>query len=84
MSIGGLHEAKLSASSLPPLTEITSELETDNNLTPQPNTSSHFNPAPTRLLSCFRRGFLVILASLIKQMPLPQGCFIPDFSPAPG
>ena len=39
---------------------------------------------PTRLLSCFRRGFLIILASAIKGMPLPRGRFIPDFSPAPG
>ncbi len=38
----------------------------------------------TRLLSCFRRGFLIILASVIKGIPLPQGSFIPDFSPAPG
>jgi hypothetical protein len=26
----------------------------------------------------------VILASVIKGMPLPKGSFIPDFSPAPG
>lgn len=38
----------------------------------------------TRLLSCFRRGFVIILASVIKGIPLPQGCFISDFSLVPG
>ncbi len=33
----------------------------------------------TRYLSCFRRGFLLILASVIKQMPLPTGHFAPQF-----
>ena len=35
-------------------------------------------------LSCFRRGFLVLLASVIKQLPLPTGRFVPQFSLASG
>ncbi|MGB5711353.1 MAG: hypothetical protein WBM44_10645 [Waterburya sp.] len=94
VSIGGKEEANLPASSLPPLNEITSAPDTEDNLTPNPRESSlnntkleHLNSghtSSTRLLSCFRRGFLIILASAIKGMPLPRGRFIPDFSPAPG
>ena len=94
VSIGGQAEADLPASSLPPLDEITSNAHTENNLTLNSGESSFDEPRlkhpnseytnPTRLLSCFRRGFLIILASVIKGMPLPRGRFIPDFSPAPG
>ncbi len=94
MSIGGQAESNLPASSLPPLNEITSDAYTEDNLTsnsgessfdkPRLDYSNSDYPNPTRLLSCFRRGFLVILASVIKGMPLPRGRFIPDFSPAPG
>ena len=94
VSIGGQAEANLPASSLPPLNEITSDADTEENLTPNSGASSlnntrleHPNSEHTnltRLLSCFRRGFLIILASAIKGMPLPRGRFIPDFSPAPG
>jgi hypothetical protein len=94
VSIGGQGDANLSISSLPPLNEMTSDADTEEHLAPNfeasslddtrlehPN-SEHTNP--TRLLSCFRRGFLIILASAIKGIPLPKGRFIPDFSPAPG
>lgn len=89
VSIGGQAEANLPASSLPPLNEITLDVDTDENLNPNSGESSLDDtrlehPNPTRLLSCFRRGFLIILASVIKGMPLPKGRFIPDFSPAPG
>ena len=84
VSIGGQAEAHLSASSLPPLTAMTSDVETDDHASAKPSESSPLKNPTTRLLSCFRRGFLVILASVIKQMPLPTGCFIPDFAPAPG
>ena len=94
VSIGGQAEADLPASSLPPLDEITSNAHTENNLTLNSGESSFDEPRlkhpnseytnPTRLLSCFRRGFLIILASVTKGMPLPIGRFIPDFSPAPG
>lgn len=89
VSIGGQAEANLPASSLPPLSEITSDAETEENLTlnsgefPSDESKSAQNNS-TRFLSCFRRGFLKILASVIKGMPLPRGSFIPDFSPAPG
>ena len=39
---------------------------------------------PTRLLSCFRRGFLTILAAVINGVPIPTGDFMPHYSPAPG
>ena len=85
VSVGGKSEINLSPSSLPPLADITSDIQVDNNVsTPNPTKSSLPISPPTRLLSCFRRGFLIILASVIKGMPLPQGHFIPDFFPAPG
>ncbi|MBH8572138.1 hypothetical protein I8752_03635 [Nostocaceae cyanobacterium CENA369] len=31
-----------------------------------------------RCLSCFRRGFLVIKAAVLKHLPLPQGSFFPE------
>ena len=34
--------------------------------------------APQRLLSCFHRGWLLILTSLIAQRPLPIGSFLPE------
>jgi hypothetical protein len=84
VSVGGLAEADLSASSLPSLSEISTNCEPELN-----SSENHFDPSleinsPGRVLSCFRRGFLTILASLIKGMPLPIGSFIPNFSPATG
>lgn len=94
VSIGGQAEKDLPASSLTPLNEITLDAHTQNNLTPNSGEFSLNNPRleypnseysnPTRLLSCFRRGFLIILASVIKGLPLPTGHFIPNYSPAPG
>jgi len=94
VSIGGQAEKDLPASSLTPLNEITLDAHTQNNLTPNSGEFSLNNPIleysnseysnPTRLLSCFRRGFLIILASVIKGLPLPTGHFIPNYSPAPG
>ena len=89
VSIGGQAETNLPASSLPPLSEITSDAETEENLTPNSgkspsDESKSAQNNSTRLLSCFRRGFLTILASVIKGMPLAKGSFIADFSPAPG
>jgi len=34
--------------------------------------------SPPRLLSCFRRGFLVILAALLNRLSLPLGSFFPE------
>lgn len=89
VSIGGQAETNLPASSLPGLSEITSDTETEENLTPDSgespsDESKSAQNNSTRLLSCFRRGFLTILASVIKGMALPRGSFIADFSPAPG
>ncbi len=84
VSIGGQAEANLPPSSLPSLSEMTSDTKTVENLTPHSVASLSDPTSSTRLLSCFRRGFLTILASVIKGIPLPTGSFIPDFSPAPG
>jgi hypothetical protein len=35
-------------------------------------------PSPLRILSCLRRGILVIITSLIAGHPLPLGRFLPD------
>lgn len=84
VSVGGQGEADLSASGLPPLSEISSDVDQEESSKSNSWPSSSGNNYPTRLLSCFRRGFLMILASMIKGMPLPIGSFVPDFSPAPG
>ena len=77
-----------------PLNEITSDSHSQDNLTPNSGEFSLNKPVleysnseysnPTRLLSCFRRGFLIILASVIKGLPFPTGHFIPNYFPAPG
>ncbi|OLT58055.1 hypothetical protein [Moorena bouillonii] len=85
VSIGGEAEANLPASSLPPLDdEMSSSAQTKENPSIPEKQILLLKTNPTRFLSCFRRGFLRILASAIKGMPLPTGRFIPDFSPAPG
>ena len=35
-------------------------------------------PRRWRLVSVFRRGWNLIMAALLRQEPLPQGCFIPE------
>lgn len=42
--------------------------------------ASKTKSAQTRLLSCFRQGILKIRTALIKQSPLPLGCFFPDYA----
>ncbi|MEM6751732.1 MAG: transposase [Cyanobacteria bacterium P01_C01_bin.38] len=36
------------------------------------------NSAPHRCLSCFRRGFVIIKAAVLKHLPLPKGAFFPE------
>lgn len=38
--------------------------------------SSSSSVAPTRLLSCFRRGFVLLLAHVLNRLPLPMGSLI--------
>lgn len=84
VSVGGQAEADGSASGLPEVGEIASvDLPQLNSKANRVNSSNQIS-APTRLLSCFRRGFLTLLASLVQGLPLPLGRFIPDFSPATG
>ncbi len=84
VSVGGQAEANLPPSSLPSLSEILSDTEIEENLQHSCVKLLSVLSKSTRLLSCFRRGFLVILASVIKGRPLPQGSFIPEFCPASG
>ena len=39
--------------------------------------------APTRILSCFRRGFVILVAHILNRIPLSLGNLIPDFSGQP-
>ena len=66
VSVGGAAEMTLPASTLEelPVTHIARQ-----HMSHQP---------PTRWLSCFRRGRLVILAALITGQPLPHGRFQPE------
>ena len=84
VSVGGQINTDLSASSLS-LENETVEPESIESMVGSnlESTASDLNQ-PTRYLSCFRRGFLVLLASVIKQLPLPKGRFVPQFSLASG
>jgi hypothetical protein len=66
LSVGGQADANLPASSL--------------NALPPTHIARQRIPKKSlpRLLSCFRRGVLIIIATLIAQQPLPLGCFIPE------
>jgi hypothetical protein len=66
LSVGGEADAHLPASSLEAL--------------PQNHVARHRTPRKPwpRLLSCFHRGLIVILTSLIAHRPLPWGRFIPE------
>ena len=66
LSVGGEADANLPASSLDALPKIRSA-----------PSHRHTNSLP-RLLSCFHRGLLIILTTLIAQRPLPFGRFIPE------
>jgi DDE family transposase len=66
LSVGGEADASLPASSLDALPE-------------KPIARSHLDRnSPPRLLSCFHRGLIIILTTLIAQKPLPFGRFIPE------
>ena len=80
VSLGGKTNTNLSASSLSfePESDFLESIESKS-ISDLENSSVESNLS-TRYLSCFRRGFLVLLASVIKQMPLPTGHFAPQFS----
>lgn len=69
VSVGGEADATLPASSFDdlPSTHIARRRST--------------NSKSPRLLSCFRRGFLVILSALLNHLPLPMGSFVPNSWP---
>ena len=70
VSVGGQADAALSASSLHELP--------DTHVARQRFSGCK----PPRLLSCFRRGFIVILSALLNHLPLPLGGFIPESWPS--
>ena len=70
--------------------EVQSQLESQKNPDVQPQSEPQKHPIPPsattkppRVLSCFRRGFVTILAAVFKGDPLPIGSFVPDFSAGP-
>lgn len=66
VSVGGEADATLPASSLDELP--------DTHIARRHSTAR----SRPRLLSCFRRGFLVILSALLNHQSLPMGGFFPD------
>ncbi len=68
ISIGGEADANLSTCDL-----TSSSTETTTSITGSLQT-------PTRLLSCFRRGFILLLAQVLNRLPLTMGSLIPQFS----
>jgi hypothetical protein len=84
VSVGGEADARLEASSLKPLAQPQPTPEGQSHSESEPNSipQGTMTSLP-RLLSCFRRGFLIILAAAFKGEPLPIGSFVPDFSAKP-
>lgn len=97
VSVGGQADASLSASSLPPVTSPPETPDSAAHPLPEPDAvtpvSQPTEVPPTadrpvqpkrtsRSLSCFRRGLVVILATLLKGLPLPLGQFLPEWVPA--
>ena len=66
VSVGGEADATLPASSLDVLPETHIARKRGG---------KHARP---RMISCFRRGMLIILAALVRGDPLPLGKFIPE------
>jgi hypothetical protein len=66
LSVGGEADANVPESSLEALSE--------NHIARRRLRQSSF----TRLLSCFRRGIIIIVAALIAHRPLPLGRFVPE------
>lgn len=82
VSVGGAADPHLSASSFPPESDLPSSNSVDALATPL-GTATTLQKT-TRSLSCFRRGFLCLLASLLNHLPLPLGHFVPEFSVSSG
>lgn len=98
VSVGGQADAQLMANSLDasttskntsdtqsqPSSETDEETLSQDSLASQRPARETTIPAnPSRHLSCFRRGFLVVLATIFKGNPLPIGQLFPDFSVGP-
>lgn len=69
VSVGGEEDANIPVSTLPDFQPLDSGRRTTRRSRP-------------RLLSCFRRGILTIIASLTAHRPLPMGRFYPEPWPA--
>lgn len=66
ISVGGEADANLPASSFDALP--------DNHIARR----KKYKTSPARIVSCFRRGLIIILAALISRKPLPFGKFFPQ------
>jgi hypothetical protein len=71
MSIGGEADESIPESTIPDITDYVGRKYRTGNLT------------RLRLVSVFRRGWIVFLVSLIRGKPLPVGTFIPEPWPVP-
>lgn len=81
VSVGGQTGTDLPASSLSLDNPTNSPNSLASTYSFQPEISSTaFEKANCCHLSCFRRGFLMILANIIQQLPLPIGHFTSQFS----
>ncbi len=81
ISLGSEADAHLSDTNL----AFSSSTATETKIANSPITSPPANSpvTPTRLLSCFRRGFLLLLAHVLNRLSLPMGSLIPQFSASP-
>jgi len=70
VSVGGQADSNLPSSSLPNL----SVNDSQNSVSPP---TGPFSPT-VRSLSCFRRGFITILANLLNNLNIPFGRFCPE------
>ena len=84
VSVGGQADAQLSSSSLPLASESDSPESAQANATANCEDAAFLVRDSSCYLSCFRRGFLSLLASIINHIPLPLGHFVPEFSVASG
>jgi hypothetical protein len=70
LSVGGAAEETIPESTLPDVSAALADQRRQRRLT------------RLRLVSVFRRGWIIILVALLEQTPLPLGCFLPEPWPA--
>jgi hypothetical protein len=70
LSVGGAAEETIPESTLPAVSAALADQRRQRRLT------------RLRLVSVFRRGWIIMLVALREQTPLPLGCFLPEPWPA--